>query len=127
MNTCSLNVDDLVSIGTYKVDEIKLLFVCSRNKRRSLTAEKIFKGRSGINVKSAGTAEGARIKVTQESLSWADHILVMEKNHKNMLRQNFPDLDPSKIEVLGIPDEYEFMDAELVEILECCLLDILQR
>ncbi len=109
------------------MDEIKLLFVCSRNKRRSLTAEKIFKGRSGISVKSAGTAEGARIKVTQESLSWADHILVMEKNHKNMLRQNFPDLDPSKIEVLGIPDEYEFMDAELVEVLEGCLLDILQR
>ena len=107
------------------MEELKILFVCSRNKKRSLTAEKVFRNRPGLQVKSAGTADGARIKVSRELLLWADHVLVMEKNHKTIIRQNFADFDASKIIVLGIPDDYEFMDPELIEILEGSLLDIL--
>ena len=33
----------------------KLLFICSRNRMRSLTAEKIFSGIPGYKVRSAGT------------------------------------------------------------------------
>ncbi len=57
----------------------KILFVCSRNKRRSLTAETIFKGEPAWDVRSAGTEESARIKVTAGQLGWADVIVVMEK------------------------------------------------
>jgi len=49
------------------VNHIKILFVCSRNKWRSLTAEKIFHGFNGYEVRSAGTEENARIKVTKYS------------------------------------------------------------
>ena len=42
---------------------MNILFVCSQNKRRSLTAEKIFDGLNGHNVRSAGTENNARIKV----------------------------------------------------------------
>jgi len=34
---------------------LKLLFICSRNRWRSLTAEKIFDGANGIQARSAGT------------------------------------------------------------------------
>lgn len=42
----------------------KLLFVCSKNKWRSLTAEKMLDGANGYDVRSAGTEKDARIKVT---------------------------------------------------------------
>lgn len=43
---------------------MKLLFICSRNKWRNLTAEKIFHGINEYEVRSAGTETGARIRVT---------------------------------------------------------------
>lgn len=43
---------------------MNLLFLCSQNKRRSLTAEKIFDGQNGHMARSAGTEKNARIKVT---------------------------------------------------------------
>lgn len=50
---------------------MKLLFLCSQNKRRSLTAEKIFDGYNGHEAHSAGTEPNARIKVTGGLLGWA--------------------------------------------------------
>jgi protein-tyrosine phosphatase len=41
------------------------LFVCSRNKRRSLTAEAIFKSHPVHSVRSAGTSESARVKISE--------------------------------------------------------------
>ena len=99
-------------------DHLKILFVCSRNKRRSLTAEKIFAGETAWQVRSAGTEEGARIKVTAGQLGWADVLVVMEKRHKERLRQKFPDALAGKNCVcLFIPDDYEFMEPALIELL----------
>ena len=96
----------------------KILFVCSRNRRRSLTAEAIFKGEPAWDVRSAGTEDAARIKVTTGQLDWADVVVVMEKRHKERLRQKFPEEFAAKQCVcLFIPDNYEFMDAGLIEIL----------
>ncbi|EPY08213.1 Protein-tyrosine phosphatase, low molecular weight [Paenibacillus alvei TS-15] len=69
-------LNDLLQSGL-----IKLLFVCSRNKWRSLTAEKIFNLLNEYDVRSAGTEEGARVKVTGGHIGWADIIFVMEKKH----------------------------------------------
>jgi predicted protein tyrosine phosphatase len=96
----------------------KILFVCSRNRRRSLTAETIFKSDPAWDVRSAGTEESARIKVTAGQLGWADVIVVMEKRHKERLRQKYPEALAAKSCVcLFIADDYEFMDATLIEIL----------
>jgi predicted protein tyrosine phosphatase len=73
-----------------KSERTKILFVCSRNKRRSLTAETIFKSEPAWEVRSAGTEESARIKVTAGHLGWADVIVVMEKRHKERLQQKYP-------------------------------------
>jgi len=44
---------------------------------RSLTAEKMYDGFPGYEVKSAGTELSARTPVTQEHIDWADMIFVM--------------------------------------------------
>jgi predicted protein tyrosine phosphatase len=69
---------------------MNILFVCSRNKWRSRTAEEIYKTSQVHNVKSAGTEPSARIKVSAKLLAWADIIFVMEKRHKQRLVDNFP-------------------------------------
>ena len=99
---------------------IKLLFICSRNKWRSFTAEKIFNGVNGYDVRSAGTEANARIKVTEGHIGWADIIFVMEKKHLRRLKDRFNYmLDNKKIICLDITDDYGFMDEELIELLKC--------
>lgn len=94
----------------------KLLFVCSRNKSRSLTAEKLFEGFAGYQVRSVGTQPGARIVVTEGHLGWADIIFCMEKSHLDRLRRKFPEaLHGKQVVCLHIPDEYQFMDPHLIE------------
>jgi len=93
----------------------KVLFVCSRNRRRSLTAEKVFAGVPGWQVRSAGTEDSARIKVTAGHLGWADVVVVMEKRHKERLQQKFPEeFAAKKFVCLFISDDFEFMDELLV-------------
>lgn len=98
---------------------IKLLFICSRNRWRSLTAEKIFEQYNMYDVKSAGTEENARIKVTAGHIGWADLIFVMEKKHERRLKEKFSlDLNGKRVIRLDIEDEYRYMDEELIEILK---------
>ena len=98
---------------------MNILFVCSRNKWRSPTAETIYKNRSGINVKSAGTEPSARIKLNSKTIEWADLIFVMEKRHKQRMLENFPiETKGREIVILDIPDDYKYMDQELIEELK---------
>ncbi|MFC5402973.1 low molecular weight protein tyrosine phosphatase family protein [Cohnella soli] len=106
---------------------MKLLFICSRNKWRSLTAEKIFDKFNGYDVRSAGTEEGARIKVTEGHIGWSDMIFVMEKKHVRRLKDKFSNsLENKKIVCLDIPDDYRFMDEELIEILKSRLSEYIE-
>lgn len=98
---------------------MKLLFVCSRNKWRSRTAETIFKESQEYDVKSAGTESTARIKVNSKLIEWADVVFVMEKKHKQRLLENFSlPTSGKEIIILDIPDEYHYMDNELIEIIK---------
>lgn len=98
---------------------MRILFVCSKNRWRSRTAEKIFKNNGIHEIKSAGTESSARIKLTNQDLYWADLILVMEDKHLEKLYSNF-DIQKGneKVHVLGIPDIYKYMDTELIQILK---------
>ena len=98
---------------------MNILFVCSRNKWRSRTAETIYKNSPDFSVRSAGTDSSARIKVSAKLIGWADIIFAMEKKHRQRLIENFPALTADKqIIVLDIPDEYQYMDSELIEIIK---------
>jgi len=100
----------------------KLLFVCSRNKLRSLTAEKLFEGSPHYQVRSAGTQPEARIVITAGHIGWADIIFVMEKSHLNRMRVKYAEaLEGKEVIVLGIPDDYAYMQPELVEELKARL------
>lgn len=97
----------------------KLLFVCSANKLRSRTAEEMFRGMQGFHVRSRGTEPDARIRVTAGDIGWADIVFCMEKRHRDRLRQKYrQECDGKRIVCLFIPDEYDFMDPALVEVLK---------
>jgi predicted protein tyrosine phosphatase len=97
---------------------MNILFICSKNKWRSRTAETIFKNVLGHDVRSAGTDSDARIKVTEKLIQWADLIFVMEKRHKEILSKKFGiSFTTRKIVVLDIEDNYQYMDEELIETL----------
>ena len=100
----------------------KVLFVCSRNRRRSLTAEKLLEGLPGYEARSVGTQPSARIVVTEGHIGWADLIIAMEKSHAAKLRLKFPEaLAGKRLVALHIPDDYDFMDAALIEELRAKL------
>jgi len=97
----------------------KLLFVCSQNRLRSPTAEQIFSRNQNIEVASAGTNNDAEVPVTAELIEWADFIFVMERSHRSKLQKRFKaQLKSKRLVCLDIPDDFEFMDPELIHILE---------
>jgi predicted protein tyrosine phosphatase len=97
----------------------RLLFICSRNRLRSPTAERVFADWPGVETDSAGLASDADAVLTADQLERADIIFVMEKAHRSKLMQRFKaQLKGKKIVCLDIPDDYEFMQAELVSALE---------
>ena len=98
---------------------MNILFVCSRNKWRSPTAEAIYQNHPNHQVRSAGTAASARIKINAKMINWADLIFVMEKRHKQILNENFSaELEETQMIVLDIPDDYQYMDEDLISEIE---------
>lgn len=96
-----------------------VLFVCSRNQWRSPTAEQVWRRHPALSVRSAGTSPNARHPVTEVDLSWADVVFVMEEKHKSRLVAAYRRLLENKpVHVLDIPDEYAYMDPELIELLQ---------
>jgi predicted protein tyrosine phosphatase len=97
---------------------MNILFVCSRNKWRSRTAETIFQSDQRHKFRSAGTENDARIKINEKLIKWADLIFVMEKRHKQRLQDKFEQLlNDKKIIILNIEDNYQYMNEELIETL----------
>lgn len=98
---------------------MNLLFICSRNRLRSPTAEAVFGRYPGIKALSAGTSPDADNPVCADLIDWADIIFVMEMAHKRKLNKMFGSrLMAKRLVVLGIPDDYDYMDAALVDILK---------
>ena len=97
---------------------MNLLFICSQNKLRSPTAESVFSNLEGFNVRSAGVNNDAEIHLGVDDIIWADCIFVMEQTHKKKVRKRFKDhITNQKLICLGIPDDYDYMDPELISIL----------
>jgi predicted protein tyrosine phosphatase len=98
---------------------MNVLFVCSRNQWRSPTAERVWRSHPDLSVRSAGTAASAKRRVSADDLRWSDVIFVMEEKHKSrLLADHSQTLAHKPIHVLDIPDDYKFMDPELVEQLK---------
>jgi len=60
--------------------------------------------------------QNARRRATPDILKWADIILVMEQKHKQRLAAEYPgEMRFKELHVLDIPDDYKFMDPELID------------
>jgi predicted protein tyrosine phosphatase len=97
-----------------------LLFICSKNKWRSPTAELLFRNHPRHHARSAGTSDKARIRINQKLIDWADVIFFMERKHKVIVIERFQ-LSDQKLIILNIEDNYPFNDPELIDILKAVL------
>ena len=98
---------------------MRILFVCSEDRLRSPTAAAVFSACDGIEAISAGTNSDADQPVSGDLIEWADLILVMEKTHRDKVATKFRDLLKNKrLGVLDIPDKFDYMDPELIRLLE---------
>jgi predicted protein tyrosine phosphatase len=98
---------------------MNLLFVCSQNRLRSPTAERVFSEYPGVKAIGAGTNADAPTPLSGDLIEWADIVLVMEKSHRNRVAKKFRDqLKRKRLVVLDIPDEFEYMQSELVNLLK---------
>lgn len=107
---------------------MNILFVCSRNQWRSPTAEKVVGRWPDVSARSAGTSPRARHTLSIDDVRWADVICAMENKHRNRIVASFPRAVVGKrIVVLDIPDDYRFMDPELVDLLTASVRTIIER
>jgi predicted protein tyrosine phosphatase len=106
----------------------KVLFVCSRNRLRSPTAEAVFGELNGIETASAGLNPDSPSSVDDNLIAWADMIMVMEDSHLARLKKRFArHIQGKEVVVLGIPDRFEYMDPDLVALLKRRALPRIQR
>ena len=94
-----------------------ILVVCGQNKKRSRTAESIFKNESRFSIRSVGLSPKSDRKISEKDLNWADLILIMETGYRARILGQYRHMELPPVEILDIPDDYEFMDDELVELL----------
>ena len=104
------------------------LFICSENRFRSPTAEKIFSGHPGIEVASAGLNPDAVTPLSADLLTWADVVFVMEESHLHKLTQEFKAfLTTQEVVCLDIPDVFEYMNLVLIQLLKTKVSPFLAR
>jgi len=97
---------------------MNFLFLCSMNRLRSPTAETIFSELAHIEVDSAGINRGAEVRLSADQLEAADIIFCMEKMHKRKLNESYGKyLKGKRVVVLNIPDNYPYMDEDLINLL----------
>ena len=107
-------------------ERLNLLFVCSRNQWRSPTGEQVWRRHPDVIARSAGTSASARRVLSADDLAWADVVLVMEDKHRSRLLAEYRALLLHKpLHVLDIPDQYKYMDPDLVELLGDPVADLL--
>ncbi|MCM5682325.1 phosphotyrosine protein phosphatase [Schlegelella sp. S2-27] len=105
---------------------MRLLFICGRNRMRSPTAEALFDGHEQVQTLSAGVNPDADVPVSVELIDWADRIYVMERTHRDALNARFGKaLSGKRVTCLGIPDRYEYMQPQLIEVLRHKLAHLL--
>jgi predicted protein tyrosine phosphatase len=96
----------------------RVLFVCEGNLHRSPTAQRLYAQTQGIEARSAGLSPLARVQLTDELIEWSDVVIVMERRLVKMVKRRFGGaLGDRDVIDLNVPDDYQFMQAELLAVL----------
>lgn len=101
-----------------QIDKYKrVLCVCSAGLLRSPTmAWALSQEPFNYNTRAAGiTDEYALIPVDEALIEWADEIICADRDVMNTLFNKFPTVQ--EVTCLDIPDQYQYRDDELVEII----------
>ncbi|WP_456388080.1 low molecular weight protein tyrosine phosphatase family protein [Profundibacter sp.] len=97
---------------------INALFICGKARKRSTTAADITAGWDGFQADFAGLSKDADEQLSIEQIEWADVIFVMERRQKSRLTTLVgTTLKGKRIICLNIPDNYEYMQKELIDLL----------
>jgi len=103
----------------YQTDALKVLCVCSAGLLRSPTLANYLHKKYGYNTRSCGVYDYALIPIDKVLITWADRIIVCSHDHEQIVF-NFNKIDPTftipLVVNLGIPDDYSFMDPNLLFI-----------
>ena len=82
------------------------------------TAEAVFATWPGVETDSAGLDNRADVQLSTEQLEWAEIIFVMEEVHRKKLGERYREhLKGKRVVVLGVADDFRFMEPELVDLL----------
>src|SRR5262245_57414572 len=96
----------------------RILFICEGNLHRSPSAQRLYSNTPGIKARSAGLSPLARVQATDELIDWADVVIVMERRLVRLLRRRFGEaLGDREVIDLDVPDDYQFMQPELLAVL----------
>lgn len=100
-----------------------MLCVCSAGLLRSPTAAWVLSQEPfSYNTRAAGVAEEYALVYADDVLiEWADEIVVMEKSHLASLVGR---TGGKTVVVLGIPDNFEYRDPRLVDLIKKKYMDL---
>ena len=105
-----------------------VLFLCSRNRLRSPTAEHLFVDWPGVQTASAGLADDAETPLSADMLEGCDLVCVMERRHRALLMRRFAaHLRGVRVVCLDIADHYAYMAPALIDLLNRRVPPLLNR
>jgi predicted protein tyrosine phosphatase len=95
--------------------KLRVLFVCTQNKVRSLTAEHLYRVRPDLDVRSCGTAAFAKNQLTEEVMKWADMVFIFDELQAEVIANRFgKDALGKEVISLGLEDIYQYKSENLV-------------
>ncbi len=95
--------------------KLRVLFVCTQNKVRSLTAEHLYRVRPDLDVRSCGTAPFAKNQLTEDVMKWADMVFIFDELQAEVIANRFgTDALGKEVISLGLEDIYQYKSESLV-------------
>lgn len=106
----------------YQGTSPRVLFVCSAGILRSPTAAALMHTLKGWNTRSCGVESYALVPLSVNLILWANKIVFMEDEHLQKALRTFEAVDyesdiKERAIVLGISDDYEYMNMTLLLLL----------
>ncbi len=92
---------------------MNVLFVCTLNKARSVSAARLYRRTPGLSVRSAGTSDRAAHQINEADLAWSDLVVVFEVEQERWIRTTFGGDLPEIVDA-GVPDDYNADDPALI-------------